>query len=59
MTSWLLGTKLVIILYSIFCYVLTGMTNLPLVLLLLLIYIIVSMFHIISSKESVKKHGWF
>ena len=55
MTSWLLGTKLVIILYSIFCYVLTGMTNLPLVLLLLLIYIIVSMFHIISSKESVKK----
>ncbi|RJE47479.1 MULTISPECIES: histidine kinase [unclassified Dehalobacter] len=55
MTGWLLGTKLIIILYSIFCYILTGMANLPLVLLLLLIYVITSMLQIIFPRKSLKK----
>lgn len=54
MENWVLGTKMVILLYCILQFVIGDMAGIPFVLLSLLVYICVNMLHVVFRKTVLK-----
>jgi signal transduction histidine kinase len=59
MESWVIGTKFIILLYSIICYVKGDMIQIPLVILSILAYVCFSMLHYIFKSKIIKRSMLF